>query len=207
MKLEFSQQICEKSSNIKFHEIPSCGSRVVPCRRTDMAKLIAAFRRFAKAPHETINCDYVPQEHHKSLETTMVFEPSRATYCLAKVVFHSLLNGNCKIPLKTQVMTRHYYVALFVTFLRRDSQVTYMIWNTLHDCSLSSSPWSTFLSPPHSDHVSDHTVNISLRSFSVSRRAWTTFWPFSNNQYHSQNLFSRCLCTETNLRCFHCNYR
>jgi hypothetical protein len=35
MKLEFSPQISEKSSNIKFHEIPSGGSRVVPCGQTD----------------------------------------------------------------------------------------------------------------------------------------------------------------------------
>jgi hypothetical protein len=35
MKLEFSGQIFEKSSNIKFHENPSSGSRVVPCGQTD----------------------------------------------------------------------------------------------------------------------------------------------------------------------------
>jgi hypothetical protein len=40
----------EKYSNIKFHENPSSGSRVVPCRRTDMTKLIVTFRNFAKAP-------------------------------------------------------------------------------------------------------------------------------------------------------------
>jgi len=34
MKLEFSRQIVEKSSNIKFHENPSSGSRIVSCRRT-----------------------------------------------------------------------------------------------------------------------------------------------------------------------------
>jgi len=43
-----------KSSNITFHENPSSGSRVVPWERadrwTDMTKLIAAFRDFAKAP-------------------------------------------------------------------------------------------------------------------------------------------------------------
>jgi hypothetical protein len=50
MKLEFSWQILEKSSNIKFHENPSSGSRVVSYRRTDMTKLIAPFRNFAKAP-------------------------------------------------------------------------------------------------------------------------------------------------------------
>ena len=35
MKLEISRQAFEKSSNIKFHEDPSSGSRVVPCERSD----------------------------------------------------------------------------------------------------------------------------------------------------------------------------
>jgi len=35
MKLEFSRQIFEKSSNIKFHEKPSSGNRVIPYGRTD----------------------------------------------------------------------------------------------------------------------------------------------------------------------------
>jgi hypothetical protein len=35
MKLEFSQQILEKSSNIKFNENPSSDNRVVPCGHTD----------------------------------------------------------------------------------------------------------------------------------------------------------------------------
>jgi hypothetical protein len=37
-KLEFPQQIFEKYSNIKFHEIPSNGSRVAPCGPTDRRK-------------------------------------------------------------------------------------------------------------------------------------------------------------------------
>ena len=35
MKLEFSRQIFEKVSNIKFYPNPSNGSRVVPCGQTD----------------------------------------------------------------------------------------------------------------------------------------------------------------------------
>ena len=35
IELEFSRQIFEKRSNIKFYENPSSGSRVVPCGRTD----------------------------------------------------------------------------------------------------------------------------------------------------------------------------
>jgi hypothetical protein len=53
MKLEFSRQIFEKSSNIRFHQNPSSGSRVVPCAQTDMRKLNVAFRNFANAPKNT----------------------------------------------------------------------------------------------------------------------------------------------------------
>ena len=49
MKLEFSQSMFEKSSNIKFHENPSGNSRVVPRGRTDMTKLKVVFRNFANA--------------------------------------------------------------------------------------------------------------------------------------------------------------
>jgi hypothetical protein len=51
-----SRQDFKKSSNIKFHENLSSGSRVVPCGdrqtdvKTDMTKLTVAFRTFAKAP-------------------------------------------------------------------------------------------------------------------------------------------------------------
>jgi len=52
MKLKFSQQIFEKYSNVKFHENPSSGSRVVPRGqidgRTDMTKLIVVFSQFCE---------------------------------------------------------------------------------------------------------------------------------------------------------------
>jgi hypothetical protein len=51
MKREFSRQIFEKSSNIKFHENPSSGSRVVPCGRTDRYdEANVAHRNFVNAP-------------------------------------------------------------------------------------------------------------------------------------------------------------
>ena len=56
MKLEHFRQIFEEYSNIKFHENPSGGSRVVSRGRTngrtDMAKLvvIVTFHNFSKAP-------------------------------------------------------------------------------------------------------------------------------------------------------------
>ena len=54
MQLEYSGKIFEKYSNIKFHENPSSGGRVVPCGQADghtvMTKLTAPFRNFANAP-------------------------------------------------------------------------------------------------------------------------------------------------------------
>jgi len=54
-KLEFARQIFEKYPNIKFHENPPSGTRVVPCGQmdrgqTDMTKLIVAIRNSANAP-------------------------------------------------------------------------------------------------------------------------------------------------------------
>jgi hypothetical protein len=54
MKHAFSRLRFEKYSNIKFHENPTSGRRVVSCRwtdkRIDMAKLTVAFRNFLNAP-------------------------------------------------------------------------------------------------------------------------------------------------------------
>ena len=50
MKIEFSWQIFEIYSNIKFHENPSSGSRVVPCGHMDMTKLIVGFRNLENTP-------------------------------------------------------------------------------------------------------------------------------------------------------------
>jgi hypothetical protein len=57
MKVEFSQQILEKYSDIKFQENPSSGNQLVPCGQTDMTKLIIAFRNFANAPKDERLCD------------------------------------------------------------------------------------------------------------------------------------------------------
>jgi hypothetical protein len=54
MKLEFSQHTFEKPSDIKLHETPSNGSRVVPCWQmngwTNITKPIVAFRNLMNAP-------------------------------------------------------------------------------------------------------------------------------------------------------------
>ena len=58
MELEFSRQIFEKYSNIKYHEYPSLGSRIVSCVQTDgqtdtvtdMTTLIVTFYNSTNAP-------------------------------------------------------------------------------------------------------------------------------------------------------------
>jgi hypothetical protein len=50
MKHEPSRNILGKYSNIKFHKNMFIGSRVFRCRRTDMTKLIVAFRNLGSAP-------------------------------------------------------------------------------------------------------------------------------------------------------------
>ena len=69
MKLEFSRQIFEKYSNIKFHENPSSGSRVVPYGRTD--------RRTNK--HDEANSHYsqffeTPKNLHKTFIYGNIFK-------------------------------------------------------------------------------------------------------------------------------------
>ena len=46
--------IFEKNTHMKFHENPSSGSRVIPCGRTDVMKVIVAFRNFANTPKNAL---------------------------------------------------------------------------------------------------------------------------------------------------------
>ena len=79
MKLEFYRQIFEKYSNIKFHENPSIGSRVVACgqtdgrthRRADMTKLIDAFRHFSVAPKTQGNNRCLFSDPHQTHKYTV----------------------------------------------------------------------------------------------------------------------------------------
>jgi hypothetical protein len=66
MKLEFSQRLLEKSSNIKFYQSPSSGSRLIAFGRTnrqtegltDMTKIIVAFRNFVNTSKTVIDIYY-----------------------------------------------------------------------------------------------------------------------------------------------------
>jgi hypothetical protein len=63
MKLEFSEQIFEKYSNIKLRENPSSGSRVVPCGRTDRHdEANSRFSQFCEPPENwTVKAQSVPK--------------------------------------------------------------------------------------------------------------------------------------------------
>ena len=59
MKIELSRQISEKPSNIKFHENPFSGSRVVRCESTDrqtdkLDELIVTSCNFANVPKKNM---------------------------------------------------------------------------------------------------------------------------------------------------------
>ena len=57
MKLEFLERFSKNSQISNFIKNPSIGSRVVPCGRTNMTKLIVAFRNFANAPENVTALD------------------------------------------------------------------------------------------------------------------------------------------------------
>jgi len=67
MKLEFSRQIFEKSSNTKFLDNPSSRSRVFHADiqtdggHADLTKLIVSFRNCAKAPKQEMR--FLPSHH------------------------------------------------------------------------------------------------------------------------------------------------
>jgi hypothetical protein len=63
MKLEFSLQIFAKFSDVKFHENPSRGSQVVPCRQTNTTKLIVASRNFSNASKNHITPNNFSNQH------------------------------------------------------------------------------------------------------------------------------------------------
>jgi hypothetical protein len=67
MKFEFSRQIFEKVLNIKSHQHPFIGSRVVPCVQTDVTKLTVAFRKFAKAPKMGFLCLCIGTRFHQNI--------------------------------------------------------------------------------------------------------------------------------------------
>ena len=66
-------------SNIKFHENPSCGSRVVLCRRTDTTKLIVAF-------HNSGNQSYIISVKQHVISAPLLIKFLQA-YCKAEISY------------------------------------------------------------------------------------------------------------------------
>jgi hypothetical protein len=61
MNLEFSGQILRRSSDIKFHQNFTSGSRVVPRARTNGRKdmrMLIAFCNFTNMPNKPVTCPY-----------------------------------------------------------------------------------------------------------------------------------------------------
>jgi hypothetical protein len=85
MKLEFSRQIFEKLSNIKFHEDPSNGSRVTPWGQSDgwrdMTKLFAILRTRLKIFQTKV---VEKLEIRISCSITFFFPPENRAVCEIK---------------------------------------------------------------------------------------------------------------------------
>jgi len=62
ISLKFCRHIFEKYPNVIFYENSSSGSRVVPCGRTDMTKLIVA----------SPNCMNAPKKTHPSARVSLI---------------------------------------------------------------------------------------------------------------------------------------
>jgi hypothetical protein len=73
MKLEFSQQIFAKSSDIKFNQNPFSGSRVVPHgqtdRQTDVMKLTVAFHNFVNHSKSGYHSDRIEAVYYIDTES------------------------------------------------------------------------------------------------------------------------------------------
>jgi len=66
MTLEFSRQSFEQYSYIKFHENPSVATEMFQAnRRSDMTKLMVAFRNFANSPKNSTNNPHSNNQVHK----------------------------------------------------------------------------------------------------------------------------------------------
>jgi hypothetical protein len=132
MKLEFSRQIFEKSWNIKFHQNPSSGSRVVACGQTYMTKLIVAFRNLANAPN---NKSIVPLNFLRLEYTVLYWEDEfwfLATRCHSGRVTQqhwSLCYCQCFLSIPPTVATRKKRTNKRVYFAR--SQTAHFHYVTL----------------------------------------------------------------------------
>jgi hypothetical protein len=92
MKLEFSLQTFEKYSNIKFNGIPSSGSRVVSCGRTDRQtdRHDEANRCFS----QFCECAYKYPKHYLIL-TVMKQKSTKGTLLTTNLMVNSCVLFGC----------------------------------------------------------------------------------------------------------------
>ena len=111
MKLEFSRQIFEKHSHIKFHENPSNRSRAVPCGRTggrtggrtDVTKLIVVFRNSANVPKN-------------SAANTRITYYSEALWTVLPAPFPDVHTSQSSLPIRLyrSLLFAHYTMLLLL---------------------------------------------------------------------------------------------
>jgi len=73
MNLEFSRQIFEEHSHIKFHENPPSGSRVVPCGRTDRQTLDIICRILCHSQSAVYGALVISAKANKSFDILKLF--------------------------------------------------------------------------------------------------------------------------------------
>ena len=122
MKLEFSRQIVEKNSNIKFNKNLSRGSRVVPCGQTDMTMLIVTFRNFVNAPktysfcpHSVSMCSvWLSKQRDSSLSSDWCFERKQTPFSISYEI-------NLRIQLSFILFFKwiKYHLMSLISFLYR----------------------------------------------------------------------------------------
>jgi hypothetical protein len=109
MNFEFSRHTFEKYSNVKFHENPSSGSRVVPYgrtdRRTDMAKLVVSFRSFTKAPKKRYDYFSATTKAFSVCHHMSGFNPE--TYTEPKVFFQRKKTAKWRAPVAKSLLPTH----------------------------------------------------------------------------------------------------
>jgi hypothetical protein len=106
IKLEFSRQIFEKYSNIKFHKNSSSGRRVVPCRtdrRTDMTMLIVDFRNFAN----TLKNSWMIT--NKTLKTGALLV-CLSTFHTSRQLIYPYLSNECTLDSDFRFSTSHKHI-------------------------------------------------------------------------------------------------
>jgi hypothetical protein len=89
MKLDFSRQSIEKYWNVKFHENPSSGRRVVPSEQADKHnEANSRFSQFCKGVYKHTNLDayFIPLVHATLALLSLVFPAHTSPFCWQGVI-------------------------------------------------------------------------------------------------------------------------